>query len=960
MKKIILLFIFLILTLTVLTSIKAQEGIEINFTSSLSGEIFGDVKVSISINKKVDKVYFKIAGTNFYKDYAAVKDDETHYHFLWPTYEMPDSDYKLIAIAILGDTSFSKSYGSKTTYSEKIATADATQTVNIAPADNSSQASTSTPEKTTVFNTNPTNTAVPEKTESADANKTNNIIPSPATMEIISASTSQINTAIPEKITSADMSQIGNTDQENNNPLIMEKESTENIEIAFLETPESSNSKQRLKISVNQAVDEVKFSVNGAIKKTFIAKKEKDSNNYYSEWPAEEFPVGFYKLTAFVIKNNKTYSQTINIEIKKEGDNINNLPEECGKNGIITEEECNKYLKLPQKCKDAKIFDAKDCDVFINPPYEIIQECKDIGIETFEQCDLFLRLPKECWEKKMSEKECKKFMSINPECRAKGILNDEECKEMLKIPFECRIKSIADKTECEQFIYKNSLPKECQDNSITTLEECSKFIFIKRMPEECKKANVSTEEECKKILQTQVQANITQECKTANILETEKCEIYMRENTLSEECKKINANNLEECKKIMENLAMPEECKKQGITKQEECDLYLIKKNMPKECQDANIKTQAECDSFMFKKYSPEECKQAGIEKEDECKNFMANKYAKQIKCEALDESQCAESIKENHLGNIAAKSAQFKEIKENVAHFSGETIEASELEAKIKLSKEIIPVIKKETKLRIITSAEATILDKNDTLIKTAPIALMFDTDGDGLTDDMEKRMGTDPENPDSDGDGYTDGMEVKAKYNPLGAGKKDTITSPIDQAILENKTLGQPKTDGEVSKELTIQPVKNIENEKKENQGYTLSGSAEPNTVISLYIYSDLPLIITTETDEFGNWQYELTESLIDGEHEIYVAINDNTGNVVKKSNPVSFFIQEAKAITVQDFVAAAPALASENVVIKTSATNSESLIKYYIIITIAIVAIGILLFIIFLIQKKKQRIS
>ena len=69
-------------------------------------------------------------------------------------------------------------------------------------------------------------------------------------------------------------------------------------------------------------------------------------------------------------------------------------------------------------------------------------------------------------------------------------------------------------------------------------------------------------------------------------------------------------------------------------------------------------------------------------------------------------------------------------------------------------------------------------------------------DTDGDGLTDGEEKRLGTDPNNSDTDGDGlfdreevriyktnplitdtdgdgYTDGAEVKNGYNPAGAGK-------------------------------------------------------------------------------------------------------------------------------------------------------------------------------------------
>ncbi|MDD5072091.1 MAG: hypothetical protein PHQ42_05170 [Patescibacteria group bacterium] len=47
-------------------------------------------------------------------------------------------------------------------------------------------------------------------------------------------------------------------------------------------------------------------------------------------------------------------------------------------------------------------------------------------------------------------------------------------------------------------------------------------------------------------------------------------------------------------------------------------------------------------------------------------------------------------------------------------------------------------------------------------------------DTDGDGLSDYEEVRIyKTDPLNPDTDGDGYPDGEEVRSGYNPLGEGR-------------------------------------------------------------------------------------------------------------------------------------------------------------------------------------------
>jgi hypothetical protein len=61
-------------------------------------------------------------------------------------------------------------------------------------------------------------------------------------------------------------------------------------------------------------------------------------------------------------------------------------------------------------------------------------------------------------------------------------------------------------------------------------------------------------------------------------------------------------------------------------------------------------------------------------------------------------------------------------------------------------------------------------------------------DTDGDGLSDYEEVRIyHTDPLKADTDGDGHNDGEEVKNGYNPLGAGKMTDVqkqaasTTPI-----------------------------------------------------------------------------------------------------------------------------------------------------------------------------------
>ncbi len=68
-------------------------------------------------------------------------------------------------------------------------------------------------------------------------------------------------------------------------------------------------------------------------------------------------------------------------------------------------------------------------------------------------------------------------------------------------------------------------------------------------------------------------------------------------------------------------------------------------------------------------------------------------------------------------------------------------------------------------------TPAETTILPSK----VTPPVNVaQADTDKDGLTDQEEAQLGTDPKNPDTDGDGLSDHDEVKIYHtNPL---KKDT----------------------------------------------------------------------------------------------------------------------------------------------------------------------------------------
>ena len=506
------------------------------------------------------------------------------------------------------------------------------------------------------------------------------------------------------------------------------------------------------------------------------------------------------------------------------------------------------------------------------------------------------------------------------------------------MPEECREANAATAEECDKIMFRKYGPKECLEAGILNPEECEKHMFEKFAPDDCRNAGISNSEACKKYM--------FEKYNGAENIPQEKFPI---------ECQKANAKTADECDKIMRNIYLPRECLEQGISDEEKCDLYLQQKHMPEECREAGAKSRSECDKIMFKKFGSPECREAGIEDEKECQEFMFNKYAPKVECNNLEEWQCNNFIRDRHLGNIVAKQVEFGKIKENVAHLAGETIESEELEEKIGTDKKMIPLTRKGVKFKILSGKEELSLNEKDDLIQTAPIILTIDSDMDGLPDDLEKRLGTDPNKADSDGDGYNDGEEVKNKHNPLGDGELESEISPVDEAIMQNRTLGHPKTEGEETENVTIENITNLEDKQSgAAEGYILSGKSEPNSVVALYIYSDLPLVITTKTDKYGNWQYELNEPLADGEHEIYVAINDNTGKVISKSSPLNFFVKEAQAISVKDFISPTASAASE------TKKESESLIHYYLIAALLLIIFGVLFFVAVVVKKKKRIVN
>ena len=344
-------------------------------------------------------------------------------------------------------------------------------------------------------------------------------------------------------------------------------------------------------------------------------------------------------------------------------------------------------------------------------------------------------------------------------------------------------------------------------------------------------------------------------------------------------------------------------------------------------------------------------CSQAGADSSDECKEFYWNKYKEKITCKNFSDTECSDTGKIRIL-KIVETAKQYASINAHAGEILNKTMTAGKLENIINQSDSektlnlSAPLKEKETQITIVPSYENIIMDKSRGLIQTAPIAVLIDSDGDGVSDDTEKRLGTKPNNKDTDGDGYKDGEEIKNGYNPLSDGKKDMELFPIEKALIQGKAIEHPRTGGEASAALTVTDAKAVYTEDNKETGYVFSGKADANSLVTLYIYSDIPIVATAGTDGNGKWEYRLEKPLEIGDHEIYAATNDEAGKIIKKSSPLNFKAEETKTAPAETAPVNSP----------TGQTNDNTA-NYYLYGAAGLAFLGILVFLIALLKSRKK---
>lgn len=208
-------------------------------------------------------------------------------------------------------------------------------------------------------------------------------------------------------------------------------------------------------------------------------------------------------------------------------------------------------------------------------------------------------------------------------------------------------------------------------------------------------------------------------------------------------------------------------------------------------------------------------------------------------------------------------------------------------------------------------------------------------DTDSDGISDFDEFNLyRTNAEEPDSDNDGVTDGVEIMRGYNPLDSTAEAVIVYEMPQetfGLVENELLKVESVSPFVKTEdPTVAPVVQA----------SIRGKGLPNSYVTIYVFST-PTIVTVRTDKDGSFEYTFEKELEDGEHEVYVAVTDNTGAIMARSNPFRF-IKEAQAFTPID---AADGGASQSEI---PLYDLQAYDSYNIAIGLGILALGIILLI------------
>lgn len=349
------------------------------------------------------------------------------------------------------------------------------------------------------------------------------------------------------------------------------------------------------------------------------------------------------------------------------------------------------------------------------------------------------------------------------------------------------------------------------------------------------------------------------------------------------------------------------------------------------QCVKVGIKDRKDCQWYLYRLRASKECLANNLSVRSECRQYFLAKYGRPLKCDGLTEEKCSSLIDNVILADL--EDAIAPEVKQALAEISGNTavidsekrILSASIGGTAEPNREVkvdnLPLAQSGGKFSV--ALVPTFSGEQGVL---SPVAIGFDSNANGVPDDAESRFGSLP---------LADRTSITEEQL---AG-----LSGVDRALIVGKTLEQPKLSSVSSSEiLAVASVESISSETAGAGALRFQGKALPEQVVTLFVYSQVPIILTVKADENGNWIYDLDKTLIDGTHEVYAVINDGEGKIVETSLPTPFFIEEARAVTVDDFVRTQSAAAIPD--------QSANFVTFYLVaggVFILLVVVAFLLF-------------
>jgi len=303
-----------------------------------------------------------------------------------------------------------------------------------------------------------------------------------------------------------------------------------------------------------------------------------------------------------------------------------------------------------------------------------------------------------------------------------------------------------------------------------------------------------------------------------------------------------------------------------------------LEEKIPEECLRAGISNKEDCNVFTYQLKIVPECLSLGLTNQDQCRNYFLSNYEKPLKCETLSDANCIKLINDVILSTL--KKTINEEKKTELVQVSGRKATISLVDSSSVINVDIDGGGKKEIKMENLpisvkenesVSIKLMSIETSESQKGLSPVAISISSEGSELPDDVVARIGQD--------------------FNI------ETL-SGVDRAIAEGRSLEQPKFSSFKGESLIVEKVETIE-----KGSLTVQGKSNPGQIITLFIYSSMPIIVTVQADQDGNWTYSLDKSMVDGTHEVYAVLHNDEGKIIEASTPKTFFVAEAQAISMEE---------------------------------------------------------